>query len=76
MHGNAREWCSDWYDEKLSGRTDPVGPEEDSGSNRVVRGGTWRSNPGYCRSASRYDIDPSDASDDHGFRVARSQSVQ
>ena len=44
MHGNVWEWCSDWYDEKLSGGTDPVG--HGRGSFRVARGGGWRNLPG------------------------------
>jgi len=74
MHGNVAEWCSDWLDGTLRGGTDPVGP--DSGSNRVVRGGGWWSNPFCCRSASRYDNAPSFRYYFLGFRVARSQSAQ
>ena len=75
MHGNVVEWCSDWYDGKLIGGVDPIGPEE--GSCRVGRGGGWWCYPGSCRSANRNCIDPSGRSNGHlGFRVARSQSVQ
>ena len=74
MHGNVWEWCSDWYDEKLSGGTDPVGPEE--GSGRVFRGGDWRFNPGFCRSAIRLNRVPSARNFILGFRVARSPSAQ
>ena len=74
MHGNVWEWCSDRYDEKLSGGTDPVGPE--GGSNRVFRGGDWGSTPGRCRSAYRFSSVPSRRSLNLGFRVARSQSAQ
>ena len=74
MHGNVWEWCSDWYGEKLSGGTDPVG------SNRVAypvaRGGSWQDSLGLCRSAARGWGGPM-AGDGHlGFRVARSQSAQ
>ena len=74
MHGNVAEWCSDWYDEKLSGGTDPVGPK--SGSSRVNCGGGWWGHPVRSRSAYRYDFVPSARFDYLGFRVARSQSAQ
>jgi len=75
MHGNVKEWCSDWYGEKLSGGTDPVGPN--GGLLRVLRGGGWWNSPDWCRSANRNDNrPPSGRGLDLGFRVARSQSVQ
>ena len=74
MHGNVCEWCSDRFGEKLSGGTDPVGP--DGGSLRVQRGGCWWSNPGDCRSADRFHDDLKYRTNNLGFRVARSQSAQ
>ena len=74
MHGNVWEWCSDWYDTKLSGGVDPKGPEK--GSLCVHRGGSWWDGPGYCRSARRDYRDPSSGYDSLSFRVARSQLVQ
>ena len=42
MHGNVAEWCRDWWQAHLSdAATDPKGP--DSGSYRVVRGGSYDS---------------------------------
>ena len=52
MRGNVWEWCSDWYDNELSGGADPVGPEE--GSARVIRGGSWQDDQCDCRSARRH----------------------
>ena len=74
MHGNVAECCSDWYGIKLSGGTDPVGP--DGVLYRVDRGGGWGDNPSYCRSALRFNGVPSSRNDYLGFRVARSQSVK
>jgi formylglycine-generating enzyme required for sulfatase activity len=43
MAGNVREWVADWLDRDYYGRSpreNPQGP--DSGTYRVVRGGSWR----------------------------------
>ena len=72
MHGNVKEWCSDWADAKISGGTDPVGPE--GGLYRRDRGGSAGVSP--SRSALRGSRDPSVRWGNTGFRVARSQSAQ
>lgn len=71
MSGNVWEWCHDWYDETLQGGVDPIGP--DSGSLRVIRGGGWADEAGYCRVASRYADLPTGCSGIYyiGFRVSR-----
>lgn len=55
MHGNAWEWCQDWYDDSYYSAapvTDPQGPA--TGSARTLRGGAWETAPVSQRSCFRY----------------------
>ena len=75
MHGNAWEWCSDWYDSDYyagSPTDDPTGAV--TGSDRVGRGGGFNEYAGRCRSVSRAGSDPSYRVNVLGFRVVRSPS--
>jgi hypothetical protein len=69
MHGNVEEWCSDWRGDYPKGAsTDPKGP--DTGSKRVLRGGGFDSDSGFCESARRYNFEPSFKGYSFGFRVS------
>jgi formylglycine-generating enzyme required for sulfatase activity len=69
MHGNVWEWCQDWYGEYQAKRQqDPRGLE--SGSFRVIRGGSWLANAATCRSARRYMSYPASRFHDLGIRLA------
>ncbi len=75
MSGNVKEWCSDWYGYyRSSTKSDPKGPN--SGSNRVLRGGSWYQERNYCRVANRGSSDPDIRYSNNGFRcVSSDQSI-
>jgi len=77
MHGNVSEWCADRYGKySAEPQTDPTGPEKGQGNQRVLRGGSWRSYPGACRSASRHRYDQGARSEAIGFRVVCSLTTE
>jgi len=72
MAGNVREWCWDRYSASsyTEGAADPKGPT--SGTDRVIRGGSWLDGAGYSRSAVRNGSSPGGRYGNFGFRPARS----
>jgi len=57
VHGNVWEWCQEWHGSYPKKPVDdPTGPEE--GDFRVLRGGSWVTDPSYLRSASRNHSTP------------------
>lgn len=74
MTGNLWEWCWDRHDSgyyAVSTATDPRGST--TGSQRVLRGGSWSNDAYYCRVAIRLtNTSAAIAVGSIGFRVARS----
>jgi len=73
LHGNVLEWCQDWWHDSYEGAPEDgsawLTHAEDAEEERVLRGGSWNLNPGYCRSANRFRSAPDDLNDGVGFRV-------
>jgi formylglycine-generating enzyme required for sulfatase activity len=72
MHGNAAEWCLDWFGPNYystSAATDPAGPAE--GVLRVYRGGSFAGNEANGRSSARHHAQPTFHPNFLGFRVVR-----
>jgi len=74
MAGNAAEWTADWYDATYyqSGDVqDPKGPSASTGQ-RSVRGGSFLDPSHNLRTTARRGVAPNQASNDVGFRCAKS----
>ena len=70
--GNVYEYCSDWFSTNcytVAPVEDPKGPM--SGEERVVRGGSWGTDPMHCRSSFRGGAGPTHRNMRDGFRVVR-----
>jgi formylglycine-generating enzyme required for sulfatase activity/serine/threonine protein kinase len=70
MGGNLWQWCEDRYGPYLEGPlVDPFSEGMDESKSRVLRGGSWRSLPSYCRAACREKVVPTEHYPYFGCRV-------
>jgi formylglycine-generating enzyme required for sulfatase activity len=74
LSGNVAEWVSDWYQADFYSTctincNDPTGP--DTGTQKVIRGGSFQDEANYIRSAARGSHDPSTPSSQTGVRCVR-----
>ena len=73
LTGNVWEWVSDWYSPAYyasSPEKDPPGPE--SGSKKVVRGGSWNDfDPKFLTASVRFGFAPKSRFANVGFRCAK-----
>jgi formylglycine-generating enzyme required for sulfatase activity len=78
MLGNVYEWVQDaWHENYEDAPADGSAREPaDTGAGRVIRGGSWGSDAGDCRSAVRGGGSPVHRSNALGFRCARAQVVE
>jgi formylglycine-generating enzyme required for sulfatase activity len=77
MHGNVWEWVQDYYSDTyyaISPILDPQGPE--SGTNHVVRGGSWHETATSWRSTSRKPYSADYRGISIGFRLVMEKENQ
>ncbi|MBR5086739.1 MAG: SUMF1/EgtB/PvdO family nonheme iron enzyme [Muribaculaceae bacterium] len=75
MSGNVFEWCMDWLgDYSSEPQANPTGPN--SGTKRVIRGGSYNSNEVLCRVTSRWYEYPNIRNINMGLRLVLNYSPQ
>jgi formylglycine-generating enzyme required for sulfatase activity len=71
LHGNVQEWCLDVWHDNYQGAP-PDGSAWSTGGNnhsRALRGGSWKTECQFCRSAERDHADANAKNPGVGFRV-------
>ena len=69
MAGNVYEWCKDWYADGERQPENPTGPG--TGTNRVLKGGSFTEGIDSLRSSNRLEAEPASSSVLYGFRCAK-----
>jgi formylglycine-generating enzyme required for sulfatase activity len=71
IHGNVWEWCEDIWHDSYKGAPEDGSSWVDKNDNdyRLLRGGSWVSDPEYCRSAFRNRLTPDNRDGSIGLRV-------
>ena len=75
IYGNVSEWCSDWFGldyYRASPPADPQGPQQ--GSERILRGSTYRDDPSISTSFRRNWFPPNMRRDAIGLRLCAESS--
>ncbi len=66
--GNVNEWCQDWHGPYAGADVkDPSGPAQ--GTERAIRGGSWRDMKAALRPGQRRSLPPGQSNAETGFRV-------
>ena len=76
MHGNAAEWCADWFDPAYYGNSaaeNPNGPQ--TGTLKCVRGGAYNQKGAALRSGNRSGYNPTLKMDYIGFRCVKDDTA-
>jgi formylglycine-generating enzyme required for sulfatase activity len=72
MHGNVWEWVQDCYHSSYEGApADGAAREQCDSSSRVLRGGSWYTDPAWLRSALRHRLTASSTLNYLGFRLVQ-----
>ncbi|MEA5573214.1 bifunctional serine/threonine-protein kinase/formylglycine-generating enzyme family protein [Calothrix sp. UHCC 0171] len=69
MHGNVWEWCQDSWHENYNGAPVDGSAWIDNNETKLLRGGSWLSFPGICRSANSISKTRNYLNGNFGFRV-------